>query len=87
VADQRTQPGNRDLTSEPSEQRPARIRRSPDVLNLAMAVVTLTASAMVLADWRPPLDPRWLLAAGAVLVGLLLLLASLRPSRGDRANR
>jgi hypothetical protein len=87
VADQRTQLGDRNLTPEPPEQRPARSRRSPDVLNLAMAVVTLTASAMVLADWRPPLDPRWLLAGGAVLVGLLLLLTSVRPSRRDRVNR
>jgi hypothetical protein len=87
VADQRTGLGDRDITPELPEQRPVRAWRSPDVLNLAMAVLTLTASAMVLADWRPPLDPRWLLAGGAVLVGLLLLLASVRPSRGNRVNR
>jgi hypothetical protein len=64
-----------------------RTRRSPDVVNLAMAVITLTVAAMVLTDWTPPLDPRWLVAGGAVLVGLLLLAASVRPARRDRARQ
>jgi hypothetical protein len=61
-----------------------RQRRGPDVLTLLMGLISLTAAGMALFHWTPPLpllDPRWLLAGAAVLVGLLLLAASIRPPR------
>ncbi|GLZ42062.1 hypothetical protein [Actinokineospora sp. NBRC 105648] len=59
-------------------------RRRPDFLTMFFGVITLFASAYVLTDgriWVPTIDPRWLLAGGAVLVGLLLLGASLRKGK------
>lgn len=56
-------------------------RRGPDVLTLIAGIATLLVSAYVLTDgalWVPSIDPRWLLAGGALVVGLFLLIASLR---------
>lgn len=75
---QRNEPG-----PEPAERR----RRAPDVLTLIMGLVCVTAAVMTLVGWMPatPLfDVRWLLAAGAVLVGLLLLAASVRTPKSSR---
>jgi hypothetical protein len=61
--------------------------RRPDLLTLIAGVATLLVSAYVLTDgalWLPSIDPRWLLAGGAMLVGLLLLGSSLRGSRRKR---
>jgi hypothetical protein len=69
-------------------QRPA--RRGPDVLTLLMGLISLSAAGSALFHWTPPLpllDPRWLLAGGAVLVGLLLLVASVRPPRRGGPRR
>jgi hypothetical protein len=51
------------------------------VLTLLAGVATLLVSTYVLTDgrvWVPSLDPRWLLAGGALLVGLFMLIASMR---------
>jgi hypothetical protein len=59
-------------------------RRGPNVFILLVGLGVLCASAYVISDgntWLPPIDPRWLLAGGALVVGLLLLIASLRPRR------
>lgn len=56
-------------------------RRGPDLLTLFAGIATLLMAAYVLSDgetWLPSFDPRWLLAGGAVLVGLLLLGSSVR---------
>ncbi|ALG13788.1 hypothetical protein [Kibdelosporangium phytohabitans] len=56
-------------------------RKRPDLLTLFAGLAALVMSAYVLTDgqtWLPSFDPRWLLASGAVLVGLLLLGSSLR---------
>lgn len=61
------------------------VRRRPDLLTLLAGLATLFAAVYVLTDgqaWVPTLDPRWLLAGGALLVGLLMLASSLR--RRDR---
>ncbi|MBM7770216.1 hypothetical protein JOD54_000420 [Actinokineospora baliensis] len=58
--------------------------RRIDPLTLLAGLATLAASAFVLTDgriWLPSLDPRWLLAGVAVLVGVLLLGGSLRGKR------
>jgi hypothetical protein len=59
-------------------------RRGPDLLTLLFGIATLVVSAYVLTDgriWLPTLDPRWLLAGGALLVGLFLLISSVRGNR------
>ncbi|MEV4317517.1 hypothetical protein [Actinocrispum sp. NPDC049592] len=56
-------------------------RKRLDLLTLLAGVATLLMAAYVLTDgrtWLPSFDPRWLLAGGAVLVGLLLLGSSVR---------
>ncbi|ONI73419.1 hypothetical protein ALI144C_46845 [Actinosynnema sp. ALI-1.44] len=56
-------------------------RKRLDPLTLFAGIAALLMSAYVLTDgqtWLPSFDPRWLLASGAVLVGLLLLGSSLR---------
>ncbi|TCO65443.1 hypothetical protein EV192_1011235 [Actinocrispum wychmicini] len=63
-----------------AERDPDRKRR-PDVLTMLAGIATLLMSAYVLTDgrtWLPHFDPRWLLAGGAVLVGLLLFGSSVR---------
>jgi hypothetical protein len=54
-------------------------RRFPEVLTLIAGIGTLLVSAYVLTDgaFRIP-NPTWLLAGGALLVGVLLLASSLR---------
>ncbi|MET9001123.1 hypothetical protein [Amycolatopsis sp. Hca4] len=62
---------------EPADSRPA--KRGVDVFTLIMGVATLLVSAYVLSDgasWLPSFDFRWVIAGGAVFVGLLLLTAS-----------
>jgi uncharacterized membrane protein HdeD (DUF308 family) len=64
-----------------------RRRQGPDLLTLFAGLVALAMACMALANWVPSfpsLDPRWLLAGGAVLVGVLLLIASVRPPRSRR---
>lgn len=60
-------------------QRPG--RREVDVLTLILGLATLLVSGYVLSDgasWLPSFDLRWVLAGGAVLVGVLMLGASMR---------
>lgn len=62
-------------------------RRRPDLLTLLAGIATLLVASYVLSDgatWLPVLDARWVLAGGAVLVGVLLLAGSLRGGRRDR---
>ncbi|GLY63457.1 hypothetical protein [Amycolatopsis taiwanensis] len=64
---------------EETEQSPQ--RRRVNLFTLILGVATLLVSAYVLTDgatWLPHLDLRWILAGGAVLVGTLMLGASMR---------
>jgi hypothetical protein len=59
-------------------------RRGPDLLTLVAGLGSLGIAAIALLGgvaWLPGLDGRWVLAALALLVGLLLLASSLRPPR------
>lgn len=59
-------------------------RRSPDLLALAAGLAALGVSASALLGWTgwlPGIDGRWVLAAIAILVGLILVLGSIRPRR------
>lgn len=56
------------------------VRRRPDLGTLVFGVLTLLASAYVLSDgesWLPSLDPRWVLAGVAGVVGILFLISSM----------
>ncbi|WP_206787806.1 hypothetical protein [Amycolatopsis sp. MtRt-6] len=60
----------------PAETPPA---KRVDVFTLIVGIATLLVSAYVLSDgasWLPSFDFRWVIAGGAVFVGLLLLAAS-----------
>jgi hypothetical protein len=66
---------------------PGRRWRFPDAWSLIIGLVTLVVSAYALSDGAldlPQADPRWLIAGGALFVGLMLLGASIRPRRRDR---
>jgi hypothetical protein len=55
--------------------------RGVDPLALIMGLVVLAASAYALTDgavWLPGSDPRWVVAGGALVIGLILLAVSLR---------
>jgi hypothetical protein len=56
-------------------------RRRPDVFTLIMGIATLGVSGFVLSDgemWFPEVDPRWVVAGVALVVGVILLGASVR---------
>ncbi len=64
-----------------------RRHRFPDPVNLIVGVLTLLVAGYALSDGRWDLgsaDPRWVIAGGALLVGLMLLGASMRPGRRRR---
>ncbi|WP_181775982.1 hypothetical protein [Amycolatopsis pittospori] len=72
---------NYDSTQTESAQ-PA--KRGVDVFTLIVGIATLLVSGYVLSDgssWLPRFDFRWVMAGGAIFVGVLLLAASLRKSR------
>ena len=65
---------------------PAR-RRGPDPLALVVGLATLAMAVFAFVGELPDLsgfDPRWLLAGGAAVVGLVLLVGNLRGRSGGR---
>jgi hypothetical protein len=59
-------------------------RRGPDLLTMAVGVGALGVAGIALLGglpWLPDLDGRWVLAVLALVVGSLLVIGSLRPSR------
>ncbi len=59
-------------------------RGRPDLVTLVAGLVSLGAAVLVLTGWAPDLswlDPRWGLAAGAVILGLAMLAGALRADR------
>lgn len=64
-----------------NETRQIRRRRGPDPVTLLVGLLSLGMAAAAFVGEVPDLsgfDPRWLLAGGAALIGLLLLVGSLR---------
>jgi hypothetical protein len=62
----------------------ARSWRGPDPVALLVGLLTLGMALAALVGELPDLsgfDPRWLLAGGAAVVGLMLLVGSLRGRR------
>jgi hypothetical protein len=70
-------------TDDPPRQR----RRGPDPLTLIVGLATLVMAVFAFVGELPDLsgfDPRWLLAGGAALVGLVLLVGNMRGRSGGR---
>jgi hypothetical protein len=67
----------------PDDEAPAlTARRGPDLLTLVAGLGSLGIATTALlggVTWLPDVDGRWVLAALALLVGLLLVIGSLRP--------
>lgn len=64
---------------------PVARRRGPDPLALLVGLATLAMAVFAFVGELPDLsgvDPRWLLAGGAAVVGLVLLVSSLRGRKG-----
>jgi len=59
-------------------------RHGPDLLTLAAGLAALSISVAALLGgfgWLPGVDARWVLATVAILVGLILVIGSIRPRR------
>ncbi len=66
---------------------PSARRRGPDPLTLLVGLATLAMAVFAFVGDLPDLsgfDPRWLLAGGAAVVGLVLLVGNLRSRSGGR---
>lgn len=73
-----------DPTTDRQTEVQRRRHRFPDPVNLVVGLLTLAVAGYVLSDGRwdlPSVDPRWAVAGAALLIGLLLLGASVRPGR------
>jgi hypothetical protein len=73
--------------TEPTDREDVEIeqrRRFPDPVNLVAGLLTLWVAVYALSDGRwgfHGVDPRWVIAGIALLVGVLMLGASMRPGR------
>ncbi len=59
-------------------------RRGPELLTLALGLGALGVSVSALLGgimWLPGVDARWVLAAVAILIGLVLVIGTIRPRR------
>jgi hypothetical protein len=68
---------------------PSARRRGPDPLTLLVGLATLAMAVFAFVGDLPDLsgfDPRWLLAGGAAVVGLVLLVGSLRSRSGGQRS-
>jgi hypothetical protein len=76
-------------TSDPARDLARPRRRGPDPLALLVGIATLVMAVFAFVGEVPvvDVDPRWLLAGGAAVVGLVLLVSSLRGRpRGGRGR-
>ena len=79
-----TNPGAGPEPPHPSEAGAPTTRSGPDLLTLLVGLGALGIAGTALLGglaWVPHVDGRWILAGLALIVGLLLILGSLRPSR------
>jgi hypothetical protein len=60
---------------------PNRIARRPELLTLVTGLLALALAVAAFVGELPAIDPRWVLAGGAALLGLALLVGSLRGHR------
>jgi hypothetical protein len=83
-----TDPGRNDAGPNETGTTVVPRRRGPDPVALLIGLLALGMAVAAFVGQVPDLsglDPRWLLAGGAGVVGLMLLVGSLRGRRG--ANR
>ena len=83
------EPLNTDVITTDETAPPAARRRGPDPLALIVGLATLVMAVFAFVGELPDLsgfDPRWLLAGGAVVVGLVLLVGNLRNRSGRRGG-
>lgn len=57
------------------------VRRPPEPLTLLTGLLALALSVAAFVGELPAIDPRWILAGGAAVLGLVLLVGSLRGRR------
>jgi membrane protein implicated in regulation of membrane protease activity len=65
-------------------------RGGPDLLTLIVGLAALGIAVATLLGgmaWLPSIDGRWLLAVLALIVGLLLVIGSLRPDKAASSKR
>jgi hypothetical protein len=82
IAHPRPQPAPHDTNA--SEAGALTPRRGPDLLTLLAGLGALGIAGTALLGgiaWLPDVDGRWVLAALALIIGLLLVIGSLRPPR------
>jgi hypothetical protein len=75
---------DREADPEPRTADDPTARGGPDLLTMVAGLGALGIATTTLIGgitWFPDLDGRWLLAALALIVGLLLVIGSLRPQR------
>lgn len=60
---------------------PTPTRRGPDPVTLVAGLLAIGIAAWSIVDAGRVLPPQWMLAGAAVLVGILMLIASIRPRR------
>lgn len=64
---------------------PEPVRRGPDPVALLAGLATVAVAILALTDSLTAVDLRWVLAGGAIVVGVIVLAASSRPrTRRDR---
>lgn len=81
MADQNAKRGRSEQPATTGKSGTATRRRGPDLVTLLFGMLSLGMAASAFVGEVPSLagfDPRWLLAAGATVIGLLLLVGSLR---------
>jgi hypothetical protein len=79
-----TDPGNHPEPGLTNETAALTLQRGPDLFTLLAGLGALGIAGTALLggiSWLPDVDARWVLAALALIVGLLLVISSLRPTR------
>ncbi len=61
----------------------AELTRRPEPLTLVTGLLALTLAVFAFLGELPPIDVRWVLAGGAALLGLALLVSSVRGRRRE----
>lgn len=56
-------------------------RRRPEPVTLVAGLLAIVLAVFAFVGELPPIDPRWVLAVGAALLGLVLLVSSMRGRR------
>ena len=72
-------PGPATMNESPSLTEPEPVRRGPDPVALLAGLATVAVAVLALTDSLTAVDLRWVLAGGAIVVGVIILAAASRP--------